>query len=134
MAESWLKLSSHYRTARERQGMLWNRTNSLDILNFFIDQHGRLIESFGYDYLQLERSMVTQAAKQYEARLPFDPLPEHEIQIANSDTQRNLACWRVALATYCRIHGRLKVELRAWNQSDYDEFESTIHRLCEEVC
>ncbi len=129
MADAWLTLSAHFRTAREKQGMLWNRTNSLDILNSFLDQHGRLMESFGDDYYRLERSMVADVAKRYAERLPFDLIPEQEIQTARSGIPKNLACWKVILATYCWIHGRLKIVLRAWDQADYNEFESAIDRL-----
>jgi hypothetical protein len=131
MAENWENLSKHYQNARERQGLLWNQTNSLDILNCFIDQDIKLIDLFGDDYYQLGKGMVEESAKRFKTGLSLSSFSEQEILNSSSAMQKNAACWREMMACYSRIHGRLRVELRAWNQGDYAEFESAINRMSQ---
>lgn len=132
MANAWRDLASHCTAVRDKQGLLWNRTNSLDILNMFLRIQERLTKSLPGEYAQLERNQVAEAASRFRSDQPAALENEALDLKAFSDPQRSAACWKQVLGSYCRIHGRLRVELQAWNEAEYKEFESTIWNLLKQ--
>ena len=132
MAEAWEELSSHYHEVRAKQGYLWNRVNSIDILNTFLSLHGKLVSTFHSKYAQLEKAQVQEAVVRYqnghtqlaeEIAADMAGLPHSQ--------EKNAICWKHILASYCDIHGRLMVELRSWNQDDYRQFEAAMSKLAQ---
>ncbi|HVN82425.1 MAG TPA: hypothetical protein VMW38_25795 [Terriglobia bacterium] len=131
MASAWEQLSNHYNEVRAKQGLLWNRVNSIDILNTFLALHGKLASKFNSEYAQLEKIRVQDAMVRYQNGQPqlAEEIPTDLAELPES--QNHAICWEQVLASYCDIHGRLKVELRAWNQDDYRQFESIISNLLQ---
>ena len=131
MADAWEEFSSHYSEVRARQGLLWNRVNSIDILNTFLSLHGKLASKFLSAYVQLEKTRVQEAMISYQNGQPqlVEEVPSDLAGLPES--QKHAICWKYVLACYCDIHGRLKVDLRTWNQDDYRQFESTISALIQ---
>jgi hypothetical protein len=131
MASAWGEFSNHYNEVRAKQGFLWNRVNSIDMLNTFLSIHGKLASRFYSGYVQLEKKRVQEAVVRYQNSQP--PLVEEiPTDLAGlPESQKHATCWKRVLASYCDIHGRLKVELRAWNQDDYGQFESVISNLLQ---
>jgi hypothetical protein len=129
MASAWEEFSNHYNEVRAKQGFLWNRVNSIDILNTFLSLHGKLASKFYSEYVQLEKIRVQEAVVRYQNGQPqlVEEIPADVVGLPES--QKHAICWKQVLASYCDVHGRLKVELRAWNQDDYRQFESTISNL-----
>ena len=133
MADAWKEFSSHCVAVREKQGLLWNRTNSLDLLNMFLSIHDRLTRSLSGEYCNLERRQVEEALDCFKNG-QFVVAEKVPVDLGTfPDSQRSAFCWKHILASYCRIHGRLKVELRGWNQDDHREFESTIWNLLTQL-
>jgi hypothetical protein len=131
MASAWRELSNQYRKAREMQRLLWNRTNSLNILNSFLVLHGKLTQNHYGKYAHIEKAQVAEAAARFQNGQPLLSGEFPSNVSASPEPQRDGACWKLVLAGYCCIHGRLKVELRSWNEDDYREFESTIASLIQ---
>ena len=131
MASAWGELSKHHNEVRAKQGLLWNRINSIDLLNTFLSLHGKLVSRFYSTYDQLEKVRVQEAMARYQNNQP-QLVEEVPPELAGSpESRKNAYCWKRILSSYCEIHGRLKVELRAWNQDDYKQFETTISDLIQ---
>ena len=131
ISKTWEEFSNHYNEVRAKQGLLWNRVNSIDILNTFLALHGKLASRFHSGYLQLEKIRVQEAMVRYQNGQPqlAEEIPPDLAGLPES--RKHAICWKLVLACYCEIHGRLKVELRAWNQDDYRQFESIISNLLQ---
>jgi hypothetical protein len=133
LADAWIRLVEHYEEIRAKNLDSWNKTNHLVLLDFFLDRHSELQRTLPREYGRLEGAMVEAAmakAKEGESKLKEPQRVELDLSMLNK-TQQQAACWRELLATYCRIHGRLKVEWIAWADRDYREFVETVSRLRE---
>lgn len=125
-ANAWSKVAAHYAEMRQRQGLLWNRANHVDLQNFFLDRHEELRREFPREYGGLERSLVEEDFAKCKAGSPPLSQPVSLDITGKNESEQRAACWDQLLIVYCRIHARLKVELRTWNEKEFQEFESAL--------
>ena len=97
---------------RQRQGLLWNRANHVDLQK--LDRHEELRREFPREY------------GEFKAGSPPLSQPVSLDITGKNEPEQRAACWDQLLIVYCRIHARLKVELRTWNEKEFQEFESAL--------
>jgi hypothetical protein len=128
LADAWSQLVSQYDCLRAQAEGAWNKTQFIGVLNCFFVHHRELSERFPRDYGKWEQPLVERAYENAKEGRPI--LPAREMKFSGADEMGNkAACWKELLNTYCRIHGSLKVEWRAWNDNEYREFLATIENL-----
>ena len=125
-ANAWSKVAAHYADVRQSQGLLWNRANHVDLQNFFLDRHEELKREFPREYGELERSLLEENLAKFKAGAPPLSQPLALDFTGKNEFEQSAACWDQLLMVYCRIHARLKVELRTWNEKDFQEFEAAL--------
>jgi len=79
-------------------------------------------------YGKWEKPLVEAAYVNAKEGRPHPPAKETDFSRLD-ETESKVACWKELLNSYCRIHGSLQVEWRAWNDNDYREFFATIDKL-----
>ncbi len=128
LADAWSQFVSQYDCLRAQAEGGWNKTQFIGVLNCFFVHHRELSERFPHDYGKWEQPLVERAHENAKEGRPIPPARETEFSGAD-EMGNNAACWKELLNTYCRIHGSLKVEWRAWNDNEYREFLATIEKL-----
>jgi hypothetical protein len=128
LGEAWSQLLSQYDSLRAHAEGGWNKIHFLGILNSFLAQHSRLSERFPGDYGKWERPLVEAAYVSKKEGRSISPAMETDFSRLD-ETESKAACWKELLASYCRIHGSLQVEWRAWNDNEYREFVAIIDQL-----
>jgi hypothetical protein len=129
LADAWTSLVENYQETNAKNGGFWNKTNHLGLLNLFLERHNALRRTLPREYQRLEEAMVDAAvAKAKDGHLGA-PMPVELDLSMLSEVEKQAACWRELVATYCRIHGRLKVDWVAWSEKDYRELVDTVGRL-----
>lgn len=131
LADAWTRLVEHYSEAQAKNQGVWNKTSHLGLLNFFLDRHNELRETLPKEYQKLENAMVEAAVARAREGQFAQPAPVELDLSMLEEVEKKAACWREILATYCRIHGRLKVEWMPWGEKDYQEFLGTVAKLYE---
>ena len=128
LAEAWSQFLIQYDSLRPHAEGEWNKTQFIGVLNCFFVHHRALSERFPHDYGKWEQPLVDRAY--LNAKEGRTILPIKEMDFSGVDElESKAACWKELLNTYCRIHGSLKVEWRAWNDNEYREFLATIEKL-----
>lgn len=128
LEDAWSQLLSQYDFLRAQAEGGWNKTHFLGVLNCFFVQHRELSERFPHDYGKWEEPLVETAFANAKEGRPTPPSRETDFSGLDGMGDK-AACWKELLNTYCRIHGFLKVEWRAWNDNEYREFLATIDKL-----
>lgn len=128
LADAWSQLLSQYDSLRPQAEEGWNKTQFLGVLNCFIVHHRELSERFPHDYGKWEQFLVERAYVNAKEGRPIPPGTETDFSGVDK-TGHKAACWKGLLNTYCRIHGSLNVEWRAWSDNEYLEFLATIEKL-----
>ena len=104
-ANAWSKVAAHYAEMRQRQGLLWNRANHVDLQK--LDRHEELRREFPREY------------GEFKAGSPPLSQPVSLDITGKNEPEQRAACWDQLLIVYCRIHARLKVE-------EFQEFASAL--------
>jgi hypothetical protein len=128
LADAWSQLLSQYDSLRLQAEGGWNKTQFLGVLNCFIIHHRELSERFPHDYGKWELPLVERAHVIAKEGRPIPPVRGTDF-LGADEMGNKTACWKELLNTYCRIHGSLKVEWRAWKDNEYQEFLATIEKL-----
>ena len=117
-----------YDTLRAQAVGGWNKTHFLGVLNYFLVHHREMSERFPEDYGKFEKSLVEAAYAGVKQGRPLLPTMERDFSKLDA-TERKAACWKELMDSYCRVHGTLRVERRAWSDNEYRDFLATIEKL-----
>ena len=84
--------------------------------------HKQLKREFPREYGALEKSLVGKIL--LGLRRVVHQWPSLCLSTSQGRMKPNKrgACWNQLIKMYCRIHACLKIELRAWNEKDFQEF------------
>ncbi|MEW5976605.1 MAG: hypothetical protein AB1898_12455 [Acidobacteriota bacterium] len=129
LGEAWRRLEQHYRTLINANGALTNRYHHLDLQNFFLDLNYQLRDQF-QTYRKWEIYLVDEGVKEIKGE-PLDSSNPISSEVsAAGESDGDIARWKEILSVYCRIHARMRLELRVWNDADFKEYEDALSRLC----
>jgi hypothetical protein len=131
LADAWNRMATHYEHIAASNRGVWNKTNHLGLLDFFLDRHNELKQQLPAEYGKSEQALVEAALARARESERLAPMPVELDLTMLTETEQKAACWRELLATYCRIHGRLKKEWMPWAEEDYREFLEVVSKLRE---